>query len=1573
MNNRLLLTLVGLLGLAACASAQPLRQWVRFADSTFAKRDFHAAYKYSEAALRIDPSRMDLWHVNAESAFEFQAYPAAVRGYQRILDSDQRSQYPRTLLRMAQAYQMTGNYEQAALLFQRFIDEQPGADPADLDAADKGLRDLRFAKQLIQNPADLIASNLGDSINSPFSDFGAVYRGDTLYYTSFKFPFLKDKHKPQRRLHRIMISVQGKQGQPLPDYFNEPGKHVAHTAFNHDFSRMYYTVCEYTSDNEIDIRCEVYFRERADQGWGPAKRLAVNVDGYTTTQPAIGRDLETGEETLFFSSDRPGGVSQGGRRNMDIWYAILQPDGSCSTPVNLTALNTPGNDVTPFFHNPSQTLYFSSDGYPGLGGYDIFQSFKRGTGWDAPQHMGQTFNSNAHDVYFVLNDEGTHALLASNRAGAALLDKRTEVCCYDVWEIELAQLFILDVLTFSKPDSAALAGVTVEVFELTPQGEQRLVNTLTNPDANDFSFKVSRGKKYLVKGAREGYLPASETIDLNDAALAGKEGAEVKLYLEPAPVQLNALTFRLPDGEPLPGATVKLYEILPGGTEKLIDSKENPRANDFNFALTPGRKYALKATRPGYSPASETFDLNDPELAGKPVVEKKLYLAPAPLRLEVLALRETVMTPLRNATVTLVELMPDGRQIVVDSLTNPTSHEFRFPVESGKIYEIRGIRPPYRADPLRLDLSRPESIPSDGLIRKELIFKHESSLLTAISLNSIDNNRVNGARLTALRVNPDGTREQVRTSLDPLKSEVTWELEQGYVYEITAEKDGFTPDTKRVDLTTGSGLTIVQLYLTPSDQELEVTTFRRIDGTPLPKVNINFLEVKPSGERMLIYSRINPDGNDVRFPIQKDKQYELQAERPGYSSATETLDMRDPALRNQSLVKKQIFLDPAASTTLQVLAEDRDSRPVIEATVSLLEALPQGRENRLEVKSNDESNDFYFPVERGKNYVIRGTHQDYLDAMETLDLRSPENLPDTIQKILVFLKNTQIKAETFHAVDLQPLAGVTVTVYSVEPDGTRTQLAVDFFKPEFNEYEFVLPPGFVYEIKGEKDGYTTDIKTLDLRDNPPGPVSVKLYLRPIEQALEVTTFRRADGSKLPGVQVELFEIRPSGERAFINSRTNPDNNDVQFPVERNKNYLLSATRAGYLPAVETLNMSDPALRDQALVRKQMFLEQAQVNLEVLSLRRADNAPIKGSTVSLYEVRPDGQETLLSSQTNRDGNDFTFPLATGKQYVVRGEHPAYHPTQARIDLRDPATAASGTIRRELLFDQPLPVRVFDQQTGLPLAGARIELRELDDPRSRSTYKENPNGNDFIFPVLPGKRYLLSADRPGYHMVQDTIPISPDPNRPIDTVKVYLRPVDNPVDLLPLNLFFDNDQPNPRSTLSTTTLDYGQTYAPYYARKQKFIEEFSKGDDISENDRFLLEQDYDRFFEREVRGGYRDLEAFSIKLLAFLQAGNSVQIELRGYTSPRGTSEYNLILSRRRVSCVNNHFLRYDNGVLLPFIRSGKLVIDKSPRGVKRPELKWRGYDDDTKASIYSIPACIDRSVEIVGVKVTQNSN
>ena len=547
MIIRWVVFLVFSFGALVAAPGQSLKNWLEAADSAFVKKDYYAALRYYEVALYYDSTRLDVWNRFGESAFGFQAYPHALGAFNRVMNSTESSKFPTAVLRSAQAYEFMGNYDAAEKLFHQFLSTCPPSNPADIAAAEKGLDDIAFAREVMTQERIVSIRNLGLAVNTPLSDIGAIYREDTLYYTSFLVINPKDQNRPPRPLHRLMTSVNGAPGQELPAYINEAGKHIAHTAFNCDYSRMYYSICEYTSTT--DIRCDLYFRQRSGESWGPAQSLALNLPGYTSNSPTIGTPQGSDKEVLYFVSDRPGGRGQ-----LDIWYAEILPDGNAFVAQNLAVLNTSGNENSPFYRRDVKCLYFSSDGYPGLGGYDIYRSYRSENGnWEKPEHTGLPFNSSYNDVYFSTDAKGEKVLLSSNRPGAILMDEEKEVCCYDIWEFELAPRGRLEIFTFNSLTGEPLDSARIAVFKVAKDGGREFVDSISRSSGHYFHFELEPSQRYEILGERNGFYSVSELITLSDGSI----GDTLKLYLQPIRRNLEVASFKSTDLKPLNGVLVE--------------------------------------------------------------------------------------------------------------------------------------------------------------------------------------------------------------------------------------------------------------------------------------------------------------------------------------------------------------------------------------------------------------------------------------------------------------------------------------------------------------------------------------------------------------------------------------------------------------------------------------------------------------------------------------------------------------------------------------------------------------------------------------------------------------------------------------------------------------------------------------------------------------------------------------------------------------------------------------------------------------------------------------------------------
>lgn len=156
-------------------------------------------------------------------------------------------------------------------------------------------------------------------------------------------------------------------------------------------------------------RLEIYQSVKKDGKWQPLVLLpGVNVPGYSSGHAV----LSTGGDILYFVSDRPGGQGQ-----TDLWYSEKQADGAWGAPVNCgSQVNTVAAETFPTV-NEDGILYFSSKGYAGMGGYDIYRVKGGKSSWETPENMKLPFNSGADDIGLILKRNGYEGYLASNKQG----------------------------------------------------------------------------------------------------------------------------------------------------------------------------------------------------------------------------------------------------------------------------------------------------------------------------------------------------------------------------------------------------------------------------------------------------------------------------------------------------------------------------------------------------------------------------------------------------------------------------------------------------------------------------------------------------------------------------------------------------------------------------------------------------------------------------------------------------------------------------------------------------------------------------------------------------------------------------------------------------------------------------------------------------------------------------------------------------------------------------------------------------------------------------------------------------
>lgn len=409
-------------------NAQTKSAFIKAGDRAYKTGDYFTAMSHYGEALEF-PGNQTKTHYNyAEAARQFFAYEEAVDAYKYVLGANDARKFPLAPYWLGKTYQSLGEYEKAITVFNNFI--QSSGNQLFNGRAKADVTDCEWALSLINTPHNQEVIHLEKSVNSPYSEFGPLLKNDTLFFSSYKFRSTKKDENPTQKISKMLIQKGTAKGRPLPRKINKSDQLTAHTTF--DGNRMYFTICAY--ETASDIRCEIYYTERDKRKrWVTPKKLPdhINLKGYTATHPNIGENPNTGKTALYFVSNRPDGAG-----GLDIYYSDVKGN-DFGEPQNLSELNTVEDDITPFYDVNRDQLYFSSKGYRGLGGFDIYQSSFDGNIWTAPKHTGYPLNSSYNDVYFVLNADSTEAYISSNRLGSFYLEEKNKACCNDIYKVNI--------------------------------------------------------------------------------------------------------------------------------------------------------------------------------------------------------------------------------------------------------------------------------------------------------------------------------------------------------------------------------------------------------------------------------------------------------------------------------------------------------------------------------------------------------------------------------------------------------------------------------------------------------------------------------------------------------------------------------------------------------------------------------------------------------------------------------------------------------------------------------------------------------------------------------------------------------------------------------------------------------------------------------------------------------------------------------------------------------------------------------------------------------------------------------
>lgn len=599
MKKHYYISFVFILIFSLSGQSQTFKSFVKSAEASMLDKDYYSALEYYQTAATIKPNDVDIQYKVAESARLFHAYKLAEEQYKLITDGADADKYPDARFWLGQMQIMQGKYEDAKTNINQYLGKR-SADAAMTEMAHNCLSVCDFAtSDKVPSEENCNLIKLDETVNSQWNDFAPSIVDGKLLFTSVKFEVPADKRNPPRNYAGILERT----GESLSKRISIPGANktlnFANPTVTKDRSKVYFNICEYLNSSEL--RCDLYVSNYGDTAWSSPEKLPepINAAGFTTTQPSLTYNPVTNTQRMFFVSDRTGG-----KGNKDIWYVDIDANNNFGTPVNLVGLNTKEDEITPFYQAESKMFYFASDGYPGLGGYDVFSSKWSDAGFTTPHNLGTPVNSSKNDLYYWINTKEDTAYFASNRDESSFIVKEKNACCNDIY---LAKYVIinLNALTFDFASKDSLNNCLVQLYELTPKGKV-LVAEAHNPNSNLSNFRLMPGKDYWVFASKNGF--DSDSALVTTRGIGESKDITQKLYLKSSKVILQVFVFDDSTKAPLHNSRVELYDIT-AGKNNLLFEKNNPTSNDFIFTIDPCKKYRLIVYHDGYITHQEEFEI----------------------------------------------------------------------------------------------------------------------------------------------------------------------------------------------------------------------------------------------------------------------------------------------------------------------------------------------------------------------------------------------------------------------------------------------------------------------------------------------------------------------------------------------------------------------------------------------------------------------------------------------------------------------------------------------------------------------------------------------------------------------------------------------------------------------------------------------------------------------------------------------------------------------------------------------------------------------------------------------------
>ncbi|MBA2611486.1 MAG: OmpA family protein [Bacteroidetes bacterium] len=491
------------------SSAKTLK---RLGKSAMDQNDPSSAITFYEAYLNLNNRDAKAKYQLAQAYLQIRDYDRAQRMFLNAYETDV-EKAPTSLYYHAQMQKSNGLYDSAKINFQKFKKEYKGEEKNLKKQATKEIVFCDSVQKIVNTEKKVVISHLDSTINKVNTEGAPINVDDnTLVFTSLrtdKKEYVVEDDTAQTIKRKLYIAkrennewkFEGEYGGNL----NEAEFNTGNACFSPDRKRLYFTRCKLNFKEEMI--CAIYVSEKKGDEWSEPVKLPKNVNNpkYTATMPAITNDPAKGNDVIYFVSN-----NKEGRGGLDIWYTVYDKKNNVyKTPKNAgNKINTAQNEITPFFDNETRTLYYSSDGMGGLGGYDIFKATGDGKKWMSTENIGQPINTGADDIFYTISTNREEGFFVSNRKGGNTLKNST--CCDDIYSYkhtEYIKINLLGNVNEMIDPNMSIAQATVEIYIIDKKTKEKFLVKMIESDKNgDFKTSVEANQDYFLIVKKNDFL-----------------------------------------------------------------------------------------------------------------------------------------------------------------------------------------------------------------------------------------------------------------------------------------------------------------------------------------------------------------------------------------------------------------------------------------------------------------------------------------------------------------------------------------------------------------------------------------------------------------------------------------------------------------------------------------------------------------------------------------------------------------------------------------------------------------------------------------------------------------------------------------------------------------------------------------------------------------------------------------------------------------------------------------------------------------------------------------------------------